>query len=93
MLGSALVWGFDDVRQPAKRSSAPTQRRFVYPLIALAVLLLIALGWGLKYSMDFRARLCPPAIRIVAPCRPHCPPPPCRRQHRPAEDFVPTTRR
>jgi hypothetical protein len=73
MLGSALVWGFDDVRQPAKRSSAPTQRRFVYPLIALAVLLLIALGWGLKYSMDSRARLCPPGNPDCGPLPPSLP--------------------
>jgi hypothetical protein len=65
MLGSILVWGFDDVRQPAKRSSAPTQRRFVYPLIAL--------GWGLKYSMDSRARLCPPGNPDCGPLPPSLP--------------------
>ncbi|MES2253879.1 MAG: hypothetical protein V4559_02415 [Pseudomonadota bacterium] len=36
------------------------QRRFVYPLITVAVLLVIALALGLRFSMQSRVRLCPP---------------------------------
>ncbi len=53
---------------PQKEAAPPTQRRFVYPLIAL-----IALGWGLKYSMDSRARLCPPGNPDCGPLPPSLP--------------------
>jgi lipopolysaccharide export LptBFGC system permease protein LptF len=43
-----------------KSDVRPYQRRFVYPLIAVMVLLIIALALGLRFSMQSRVRLCPP---------------------------------
>jgi hypothetical protein len=43
-----------------KSGVRPYQRRFVYPLIAVAVLMVIALVLGLRFSSLSPARLCPP---------------------------------
>lgn len=49
-------------------------RRYVYASVAVAVLLVILLGVGLKVSLDARRALCPPSNPDCSPLPPTAPP-------------------